>query len=173
MTASGLYLTAFVYTYSEWRPTEELLDIGTYSTTAFSEKFSQAGERFRGTYVLYAIGPEEEHPYVNFSTSPRLRIYDQIENLVLSLVLQPGKRISLDVSLEKSSYYTFIFDDVQLRANCFMVLKGYTNQKVYSYQHWWTFSLGLFLLGTVILFVSLRRLLPMRIRFQKRNSNPL
>jgi len=172
LTAVGLYLTAFIYTYSEWRPTEELNDIGIYSTTAFSEKFNQAGERFQGAYLLYAWGPEEKHPYVNYSASPRLRIYDQIENLVLSVALQPTKRIYLNFSLEKSGYYTFVFKDVELRDNCFIILKGYTNNKVYPYQHWWTFSMGLFLLGVIISFISLRGLVPMRIRFHKKNSNP-
>jgi len=170
LIALGLYLTAFVHTRFEWRPSEKLDDIGVYSTPAFSEKLSEAGRRFQGLYLLYAWGPEEEHPYVNYSSSPRLRIYDQIENLVLSLVFQPGKRIYLNVSLPEPGYYTFIFEDVQLRPHCLMILKGYTNEKVYPYHQWWPFSIGLSLLGILISLVSLRRHVPMHMRFQKKNS---
>ena len=171
LIASGLYLAAYVYPYSEWRPTEELDDIGIYSTTAFSEKFSQAGEQFRGIYFVYAWGPDAgAHPYVDYGSSPRLRIYDQTENLVLGLVLQPGKRIYLNVSLLEPGYYTFIFEDIQLRPNCLMVLKGYTNEKVYPYHHWWILSIGLLLSGIALTLISLRRPLPVHMRFQKKNS---
>jgi len=152
LVISGLVFMYFIDNIYEWRPSLAMIDVGIYSTTTFTADLWGIGEQYRGTYLLQTVGNN-----VVYGSSPKLKVYDQTENLIFSVVLQPP--LFQNINIDNSGCYTFVLEDIHLGSSCYLRLSAYRNERVYPYRDLWWVGFILAFVGVGILGINLRKTL--------------